>query len=167
MNYIALCSPDNIGALLDTIASLRSKLEEAEGALDPRAPSSDLVGRLEKCATKLEGLETLPKPYDLYYAVKNDAPGWSYHCAHIGVSDIREAATALTAQAARIAELEGAPKIAVIRDNEGVCLSGRWAGWLFRKHPDGQWVSVLKLELRDPLEGNSVLAALASIRGGA
>jgi len=37
--YIALCSPDNIGALLDeraadraTIASLRSKLEEAEGA---------------------------------------------------------------------------------------------------------------------------------------
>ena len=31
--YIALCSPDNIGALLDTIASLRSKLEEAEGAL--------------------------------------------------------------------------------------------------------------------------------------
>lgn len=32
--YIALCSPDNIGALLDTIASLRSKLEEAEGALE-------------------------------------------------------------------------------------------------------------------------------------
>ena len=30
--YIALCSPDNIGALLDTIASLRTKLEEAEGA---------------------------------------------------------------------------------------------------------------------------------------
>ncbi len=35
--YIALCSPDNIGALLDTIASLRSKLEEAEGALEPFA----------------------------------------------------------------------------------------------------------------------------------
>lgn len=32
--YIALCSPDNIGTLLDTIASLRSKLEEAEGALE-------------------------------------------------------------------------------------------------------------------------------------
>jgi len=31
--YIALCSPNNISALLDTIASLRSKLEEAEGAL--------------------------------------------------------------------------------------------------------------------------------------
>lgn len=30
--YIALCSPNNISALLDTIASLRSKLEEAEGA---------------------------------------------------------------------------------------------------------------------------------------
>ena len=35
--YIALCSPDNIGALLDTIASLRSKLEEAERALEPFA----------------------------------------------------------------------------------------------------------------------------------
>jgi hypothetical protein len=32
MKWFALCSPDNIGALLDTIASLRSKLEEAEGA---------------------------------------------------------------------------------------------------------------------------------------
>ena len=31
--YIALCYPDNISALLDTIASLRSRLEEVEGAL--------------------------------------------------------------------------------------------------------------------------------------
>jgi len=33
MKWFALCYPDNISALLDTIASLRSKLEEAEGAL--------------------------------------------------------------------------------------------------------------------------------------
>lgn len=39
--YIALCSPDNIGALLDTIASLRSKMEEAEGALEPFAKAAD------------------------------------------------------------------------------------------------------------------------------
>ena len=44
MKWFALCSPDNIGALLAeraadraTIASLRSKLEEAEGALEPFA----------------------------------------------------------------------------------------------------------------------------------
>ena len=34
MKWFALCYPDNISALLDTIASLRSKLEEAEGALE-------------------------------------------------------------------------------------------------------------------------------------
>lgn len=25
--------------------------------------------------------------------------------------------------------------------------NGRFHGWLFRKHPDGQWVSVRKLDL--------------------
>jgi hypothetical protein len=24
---------------------------------------------------------------------------------------------------------------------------GRWHGWLFRKHPDGQFVSIMKTEL--------------------
>lgn len=42
--YIALCSPDNIGALLDTIASLRSKLEEAEGARDRLMRAAYLAG---------------------------------------------------------------------------------------------------------------------------
>lgn len=40
--------------------------------------------------------------------------------------------------------------VAKISDTEGVCLEGRWKGWLFRKHADGQWVSVRKLELEDP-----------------
>ena len=58
-----------------------------------------LADRLNNSATLLEGLETLPKPYDLYYAVKSDGEGtdWSYHCAHIGVSDIRAAADAFAA----------------------------------------------------------------------
>jgi hypothetical protein len=47
MKWFALCSPDNIGALLDTIASLRSKLEEAEGALDE---AYRIIGKLEECA---------------------------------------------------------------------------------------------------------------------
>lgn len=32
--YIALCSPDNIGALLDTIAALRKQVSDAVGALE-------------------------------------------------------------------------------------------------------------------------------------
>lgn len=44
--------------------------------------------------------------------------------------------------------------IAKISETEGVCLDGKWRGWLFRKHPDGQWVSVRKLEVADGMEGN-------------
>ena len=50
--------------------------------------------------------------------------------------------------------------IAKVNDQEGVCLGGRWQGWLFRKHPDGQWVSVRKLEQVDAEEGNPFLAQL-------
>lgn len=31
-------------------------------------------------------------------------------------------------------------------DDHGVCIGGRWNGWLMWKHPDGQWVSVKKLD---------------------
>lgn len=44
--------------------------------------------------------------------------------------------------------------IAKISENEGVCLDGRWKGWLFRKHPDGQWVSVRKLDETQPFEAS-------------
>jgi hypothetical protein len=50
--YIALCSPDNIGALLDTIASLRSKLEEAEGALERFDYFGSLVEKARQAAAK-------------------------------------------------------------------------------------------------------------------
>jgi hypothetical protein len=30
---------------------------------------------------------------------------------------------------------------------------GRFHGWLFRRHPDGQWVSVKKLEKDEPATG--------------
>lgn len=43
------------------------------------------------------------------------------------------------------------PMMAVLPDGTAVCMGGRWRGWLFRKHPDGQWVSMLKLEQEDPL----------------
>ncbi|TDW20513.1 hypothetical protein EV128_125143 [Rhizobium azibense] len=50
--------------------------------------------------------------------------------------------------------------IAKLTEFVGVCLDGKWKGWLFRKHPDGQWVSVRKLDEADPMEG-SPFAALA------
>lgn len=53
--------------------------------------------KLADVASTLESVETLPKPYDLYYAVKNEGEGagWSYRCAGLGVQTIRDAATLL------------------------------------------------------------------------
>lgn len=42
-----------------------------------------------------------------------------------------------------------------ISENEGVCFNpgGRFHDWLFRRHPDGQWVPVRKLESELPQHG--------------
>ena len=42
----------------------------------------------------------------------------------------------------------------------GVKVGGRFDGWLVRKHPDGQWVSVRKLESVDPFEGDPMAELL-------
>ncbi len=42
-------------------------------------------------------------------------------------------------------------KMAVLPDGNAVCFGGRFHGWLFRRHPDGQWVSVQKLSLEEPV----------------
>jgi len=42
--------------------------------------------------------------------------------------------------------------IAKINENEGVCIEGRWKGWLFKRLRDGQWVSVKKLKEENPAE---------------
>jgi hypothetical protein len=70
-------------------------------------------------------------------------------------------ATAPSSEAA-LAAIRAKTRIAIIGlsfragtgtdDLLGVCIGGRWDGWLMRKHPDGQWVSVRKLETEDPLQ---------------
>lgn len=34
-----------------------------------------------------------------------------------------------------------------------ICIGGRWHGWLFHRHPDGQWVSKFKLPVEEPAPG--------------
>lgn len=77
MKWFALCSPDNIGALLAeraadraTIASLRSKLEEAEGALPPVKPL-DLANVIRDAFLAGAGMDTSKRetqriPEDVY-----------------------------------------------------------------------------------------------------
>ncbi len=31
-------------------------------------------------------------------------------------------------------------------DGNAIAFGGRWHGWMFTKHPDGQWVSIRKCE---------------------
>ena len=43
-----------------------------------------------------------------------------------------------------------APRMLVIDAMHAVCVGGRWDGWKFYKHPDGQWVSLEKLNEERP-----------------
>ena len=38
------------------------------------------------------------------------------------------------------------PRMLVIDADHVVCVGGRWDGWKFYRHPDGQWVSLEKLK---------------------
>lgn len=38
------------------------------------------------------------------------------------------------------------PRMLILDDLHAVCVGGRWDGWKFYRHPDGQWVSLEKLK---------------------
>ena len=44
------------------------------------------------------------------------------------------------------------PRIVLLGGGKGVCIGGRFDGWMMWKHPDGQWVSEVKLESEDPMD---------------
>lgn len=46
------------------------------------------------------------------------------------------------------------PMVFLLAENEGVLFDpqGKFHGWIMRRHPDGLWVSVRKLEAVDPEE---------------
>lgn len=62
---------------------------------------------------------------------------------------------------ARLKEVESA-RIILTSQDEGVLVErgGKFDGWLMRRHPDGQWVSVRKLDAADPFD-NPVTRMLA------
>jgi hypothetical protein len=45
------------------------------------------------------------------------------------------------------------PRMLILDDIHAVCVGGRWDGWKFYKHPDGQWVSIEKLKVEEPFKG--------------
>lgn len=74
------------------------------------ALNDDLVTRLKEYVAYFDAVETKPTPHELYYAIKNDGEGtgWSYRATGFGPADIREAASALEAQAKEIEALRSA-----------------------------------------------------------
>lgn len=51
----------------------------------------------------------------------------------------------------RVAEaVKVKPVILILPDGGGICVGGRWHGWLMRRHADGQWISIAKLAAVDP-----------------
>ena len=49
-------------------------------------------------------------------------------------------------------QIEAPAKVYLFDDLNGVVIGGSKHGWLVWRHPDGQWVTVQKAEVRDPLE---------------
>lgn len=49
----------------------------------------------------------------------------------------------------------------------GICIGGRWHGWVMVQHPDGYWVSDHLAKQVDPAQSgpDSILAALPQIGG--
>lgn len=89
--------------------------------------------------------------------------------AHVSFcATAHEAASALEAQSKEIEALRSAlggdVRLALHPGGSAVCLGGRWKGWLFLKHPDGQWVSSQPLEMIDPHEGSPFAALTSAVR---
>jgi hypothetical protein len=56
------------------------------------------------------------------------------------------------------------PRIALLGGGKGVCIGGRFDGWLMRKHPDGQWVSEIKLETEDPMDNDFCRMLMGTVK---
>ena len=61
---------------------------------------------------------------------------------------------------AEIARLREARILVLPNGHTGVCVGGRFNGWLMHRHPDGQWVSVVKLQEVDPTSANPAIYSL-------
>lgn len=58
--------------------------------------------------------------------------------------------------------VQDAARVLLISSDRGVCVGGRWDGWLMIRHPDGHWVSHHKLDAVDPrTEMTDALRAIA------
>lgn len=72
---------------------------------------------------------------------------------HSGTHGILPVTMAMVADrdrlAAEVVRLREA-RVVLIASDRGVCIGGRWDGWLMVRHPDGHWVSHHKLETVDP-----------------
>lgn len=81
----------------------------------------------------------------------NNADEWCLwleeHAGHGNAYKAVQIAEALDASEARSRLLDRmqTTRILITSEDHGVCIGGRFDGWLMWKHPDGQWVSVRKL----------------------
>jgi hypothetical protein len=51
-----------------------------------------MIEKLQTVVAHLDEADPVPKPYDFYFAIKNEGEGtgWRYECVGIGIADIKE-----------------------------------------------------------------------------
>ena len=81
---------------------------------------------------------------------------WFFEYAGYGAHFLGvQIAEAIDDHVARTEFLDRAQTVRMMRTDadHAVCVGGEWDGWLMWKHPDGQWVSVRKLDAEYPDAG--------------
>ena len=78
------------------------------------------------------------------------------------VADLSAALRVIVAERQKPQAVKVKPRIFMLPDGRaGVCVGGRYDGWMMYRHPDGQWVTDHKMPVSDPSESlPAILAAL-------
>lgn len=84
---------------------------------------------------------------------------WFFEYAGHGAQYLAvQIATAIDEHIERTALLDRSQATRMLKTDKdhAVCVGGRWDGWLMYKHPDGQWVSLRKLDIECPDVGAGI-----------
>lgn len=152
------CAADReeaIGLVAREFAALNERLEDRENAVrDLNRLVADLNQQRNSLEAKLSGtLAALKATVPVVMAMENFIGKESV--AHTCDVDLLATVDAAIARGESRGAVKPEPEMFEIGGGLFLCCApgSRWHGWRFRRHPDGQYVSVRKSELGPPGEG--------------
>lgn len=133
-----------------------------------RSSSSAGGSGVKGLADAITALEAAAEEFALIeMRLRDKQPERALGATMCGEKEVRAALSALSTSVERVEVTEAPPFptkpiVFMTSADEGVLFDpqGRFHGWVMRQHPDGLWITVRKLDAKDP-EDNPLLAALS------